>query len=109
MNNKVYQYGIYHNAFYGETDINELVIPASITYIGVKAFARSSIKSLKLLSNTPPQLADSAFSQCDADLIIYVPAGARNKYYMQNWILACGGEDNWEKMIQEGDYAITDN
>lgn len=109
INDKSYQYGIYHNAFYGETNIEELVIPASIKYIGVEAFARSSIKVIKFWSNTPPQLADSAFAEHDKDLQIYVPAGTKKKYYTQNWILACGGEDQWQIMVQEGDYAITDN
>lgn len=109
INNRAYQYGIYHNAFYGETNIEELVIPASIKYIGVEAFARSSIKVIKFWSNTPPQLAESAFAEHDKDLKIYVPAGTKQKYYTQNWILACGGEDQWQIMMQEGDYAITDN
>lgn len=109
INGKSYQYGIYHNAFYGETNIEELVIPASIKYIGVEVFARSSIKIIKFWSNTPPQLAESAFAEHDKDLKIYVPAGTKQKYYTQNWILACGGEEQWQIMVQEGDYAITDN
>lgn len=107
INGHFVQYGIYHKAFYGEDVLKTLIIPSSIRYIGVEAFSRSSISSIRFHANYPPVIASSAFNNCSTELKIEIPLGAKANFYTQDWIIACGGEDKWQEMIIEGDYKIT--
>ena len=52
---------IEEEAFYGNTSLDEVVIPNSVTYIGPRAFANSSLKYISLPASIT-SIADDAFS-----------------------------------------------
>ncbi len=62
-------------AFYG-TPITEIVIPASVNYIGESAFAGSALKRVTLSSNTSLTLAKYAFYKCKYLTEVIYNAGA---------------------------------
>jgi hypothetical protein len=58
-----------------------VTIPASVTEIGLRAFAGcSSLTSATMLSDTPIELDNYAFGELSQNTIIYVPASALQAY-----------------------------
>ena len=70
-------------AFNG-TRLGDLVIPSTVTYIGDSAFRYTSLNSLTLLPETPPEMGKNALPVADDDQFtlypIYVPALSFSRY-----------------------------
>ena len=70
-------------AFNGVT-LGDLVIPSTVTYIGASAFRYTSLTSLTLLPETPPEMGENALPVAGDDQFtlypIYVPALSFSRY-----------------------------
>jgi hypothetical protein len=76
-------------AFYGSHYTSSLVIPASVTTIGARAFQITGLKEVYLKSSTPPTIptppqsgtyAEAPFDLNESDLKIYVPYESLDTY-----------------------------
>ena len=66
-------------AAFSHSNIKEIELPASVTYIGTNAFKGTSMNTIVVRSETPAQLGANAF-QPYTNLKIYVPAAKVNEY-----------------------------
>ena len=74
-------YRIGDNAFRGNTTMESVTIPASVTSIGECAFSGcSSLKSIYAESSLPSWLADDAFAEHYNSATLYIPAGTKEAY-----------------------------
>lgn len=101
-------YSIYNDAFYGNDWLTELHILGNLDFIGASAFARSSIKSIYFYTLNAPILSPSCFQEMtQEEFTIYVPAGTKQLVYnTPSFVQACGGEEQWDAMVQEGNYIV---
>lgn len=66
-------------AFYGHTNLESAIIPASVTRMGEYAFADCwPLSNITVLAQTPPTIGENTFSFWDAT--IYVPYGCVETY-----------------------------
>ena len=74
-------YSIGNNAFRGNTTMESVTIPASVTSIGECAFSGcSNLTSIYAESSLPSWLAGDAFAEHYNSVTLYVPAGAKAAY-----------------------------
>ena len=75
------------SAFRGCSGLTSITIPEGVTSIGYDAFRScSKLTSVTVLSETPPSLTSSAFSNASSTFIIYVPANSVDTYKSAtNW------------------------
>ena len=73
--------------FQGCLSLTSFTIPASVAYIDYDAFAGcASLSEVHVLASVPPQLDWGVFSECDENLVIYVPSGSLADYQAAtNW------------------------
>ena len=70
--------------FWGCGDMKRITLPASVEYIGKEAFAYcNSLDTLRLISDTPAELAEDALRHLPADFRILVPRRAAKLYRMK--------------------------
>ena len=68
--------------FEGSTGMTTVVVPDTVTSIGSKAFANTSITSITIHSNVK-LIADDAFDGCSDDLVAYVNTGSYAETYFK--------------------------
>ena len=66
--------------FYSCTNLSEVTLPSSLTYIGTSAFNGAGLTSLNVLATTPPTLESAAFYGVPTDIPVYVPCGTTAAY-----------------------------
>lgn len=86
---------ILQDALSWNAKIQKLTIPSTVTYMGNWAlYANNSLKTLRMNTNTAPQLGQDVFGSCSNLHIIYVPEGCANNYrnaeVWKNYIIAPG-------------------
>lgn len=86
---------ILQDALSWNAKIQKLTIPSTVTYMGNWAlYANNSLKTLRMNTNTAPQLGQEVFGSCSNLHIIYVPEGCasnyRNAEVWKNYIIAPG-------------------
>lgn len=86
---------ILQDALSWNAKIQKLTIPSTVTYMGNWAlYANYSLKTLRMNTNTAPQLGQDVFGSCSNLHIIYVPEGCasnyRNTEVWKNYIIAPG-------------------
>lgn len=76
-----------NRTFCGDKSIKTIVIPHSISYIGVGAFSYcKSLEEVYCKPTTPPTLSPSAFDSNASDRLIYVPTESVDAYKAAtNW------------------------
>jgi hypothetical protein len=68
-------------AFYGNSNLKDVVIGNNIIAIGTNAFDMTKLTSVEFKSSTPAYvLGSQVFNTLNEDLIIYVPSGSLNNY-----------------------------
>lgn len=79
-------YTIGWGAFY-DTGITEITIPAAVSSINSNAFNCYQLKTINMLSVTPPSIEEYTFSSVDKTMcILNVPTGSIKAYsYASNW------------------------
>ena len=93
------------NAFSGCTSLAEIVIPPTVTNIGVEAFKGcSALKDVLCRPFTAPALGTDAFTNCHSSLQICVPALGTyrdvsnwNSYYEQTKLTDCAFLDEYDQ------------
>ena len=103
-------------AFYRCWSITSITIPNSVRSIGSNAFAGINVKTVVSLIENPFEI-DDAFSRDNKNIVLYVPAGTRDKYKStKGWknfayILEPGQDvsevDEIDKQILLGDWYVT--
>ena len=74
------------SAFYGCTSLPSITIPNNVIFIQSEAFyGCSNLETVTVYATTPPTLGNDAFTDCDADLQIYVFSDYVNNYNDGNW------------------------
>ena len=72
--------GIAGMAMYNCINLGSVVLPASLRFIGAKAFADcDTLQTVRLLGTTPPAIADDSFENV-TDLTIIIPCGTVEEY-----------------------------
>lgn len=79
-------------AFYGDTSLDEVVVPYGTEYIKSKAFANSSIQKV-YIPDTVTFIANNAFENAE-DVTIYAPDGSYAQEYAEEHDLLWEGSDN---------------
>ena len=88
---------IYQSAFQNSA-ITSIVIPASVTSIGIYAFYFSALQRVYSLRPEAPELGYNAFGHCNSLGAIVVPAAAYDSYY--------SGWSSYSSNLQSG-YTVT--
>lgn len=102
--NIAHTYGIYASAFYGNQWAEEIIIPGTVTEIGKAAFARSTIRTIKLQASLPPYITVLTFLGLEPGFVVEVAKGTLQLYE---------GQKSWDDIretkggiLKEGDFAV---
>lgn len=86
---------IEQEAFYNCLSLEKVVLPNTVTYIGPRAFGRSSLREITLPASVT-SIADDAFSGCPEGLTIRAETGT----YAWRWAMSHGYFDLYELVIE---------
>ena len=93
-----FPYGLTHieqEAFYNCLSLEKVVLPGTVTYIGPRAFGRSSLTEIQLPASVT-SIAEDAFSDCPEGLTIRADEGT----YAWRWAMSHGYFDLYKFVIE---------
>ena len=75
-----------NSAFYNCTSLESITFPSSLVNIYAWAFNNcTGLTSITVEATTPPTLEDYAFYLVNTSILVYVPCGHYDAYYIANW------------------------